>query len=58
MLDPVATTSTGTFTHFATYPTSNGVAADMLYGGTVTPNINFGQNVIPRLTTGSSITED
>ena len=54
----VATTSTGTFTHFAAYPTSNGVAADMLYGGTVTPNINFGQNVIPRLTTGSSITED
>ena len=54
----VATTSTGTFTHFATYPSSNSVASAMLYGGTISPTINFSQNVIPRLTTGSSITED
>jgi hypothetical protein len=54
----VATTSTGTFTHFVVYPTSAAVAAEGLYNGTITPNINFSQNVIPRLTTGSSITED
>jgi len=54
----VATTSTGTFTHFVVYPSSASVAAAGLYNGTVTPNINFSQNVIPRLTTGSSITED
>ncbi len=54
----VATTSTGTFTHFATYPSSNSIGSAMLYGGTISPVINFSQNVIPRLTTGSSITED
>ena len=54
----VATTSTGTFTHFVAYPSSASLAAAALYTGTITPNINFGQNVIPRLTTGSSITED
>lgn len=51
-------TSTGTYTHFATYPSSSSLAAAMLYGGTVTPNINVSQNVTPSLTTGSSITED
>ena len=54
----VATTSTGTFTHFVVYPTSAGVASAGLYNGTISPTINFSQNVIPRLTTGSSITED
>lgn len=51
-------TSTGTYTHFATYPSSSSVASAMLYGGTVTPNINVSQNVTPSLTTSSSITED
>ena len=51
------TTSTGAFTHVAIYPSSNAQASSALYIGTVTPNINFSQNVIPRLTTGSSITE-
>jgi hypothetical protein len=54
----VATTSTGTFTHFVLYPSSNAQASSGLYGGTVSPNINFSQNVTPQLTTGSTITED
>ena len=54
----VATTSTGTFNFFASYPSSGSVASAMLYRGTISPVINFSQNVIPRLTTGSSITED
>lgn len=51
-------TSTGTFTHFAVNPSSNSGGASQLYNGTISPNINFSQNVTPRLTTGSSITED
>jgi hypothetical protein len=51
-------TSTGTFTHMSVYPSSNSIGSAALYTGTVTPNINFSQNVTPRLTTGSSITED
>jgi len=50
-------TSTGTFTHFSLNQSSNGVGSSAVYTGTVTPNINFSQNVTPRLTTGSSITE-
>ena len=30
---------------------------EAIYNGTLSPNINFGQNVTPRVTTGSSITE-
>ena len=51
------TTSTGTFTHAAIYPSSNAAGSSALYIGTLSPTINFSQNVIPRLTTGSSITE-
>lgn len=51
-------TSTGTFTHMSVNPSSNGAGSSALYIGTVTPNINWGQNVTPRLTTASSITED
>jgi hypothetical protein len=54
----VATTSTGTFTHFAVYPASGSTAPDSFYVGTLTPVLNFAQNVIPRITTQSSITED
>lgn len=54
----VATTSTGTFTHATVYTSSNISSSGGLYNGTITPNINFSQNVTPRLTTGSSITED
>lgn len=53
-----ATTSTGTFTHMAVYPSSGAQASSAIYTGTVTPNINFGSGVTPQLTTGSSITED
>jgi hypothetical protein len=53
-----ATTSTGTFTHFMLFPSSAAQASSGLYGGTISPNINFGQNVTPQLTTSSSITED
>lgn len=52
------TTSTGTFTHFGVYPSSNAQASSGLYFGTLSPNINFSQNVTPRITTSSSITED
>lgn len=51
-------TSTGTFTHAAIWPSSNATASSMLYFGTITPNINFGAGVTPQLTTGSSITEE
>jgi hypothetical protein len=53
----VATTSTGTFTHATVYTSSNISSSGALYNGTITPSINFSQNVTPQLTTGSSITE-
>jgi hypothetical protein len=51
-------TSTGTFTHFMLFPSSAAQASSGLYYGTISPNINFSQNVTPQLTTSSSITED
>ena len=51
-------TTTGTFTHFSVNPSSDSIAANTFYTGTVTPNINFSENVTPRITTDSSITED
>lgn len=54
----VGDTSTGTFTFASVYTSSNVGVSGMLYYGTVTPNINFSQNVSPSITTGSSITED
>jgi len=53
----VATTSTGTFTHATVYPASDTTGPEGAYNGTLTPNINFSQNVTPSITTGSSITE-
>lgn len=53
----VATTSTGTFTHASVYPASDTTGPEAVYNGTLTPNVNFSQNVTPRMTTGSSITE-
>lgn len=52
------TTSTGTFTFASVYSSSSSLGAEALYFGPLTPNINFGQNVTPQVTTGSSITED
>lgn len=54
----VATNSTGTFTHCAVWPSSAATASSAWYVGTVTPNINFSQNVTPQLTSASSITQD
>lgn len=51
------TTSTGTFTHATVYTSSSISSSGGLYNGSISPTINFGQNVTPRLTTGSSITE-
>jgi hypothetical protein len=51
-------TSTGTLTHFGVGATTASTGGALYYKGTISPNINFGQNVTPRLTTGSSITED
>lgn len=51
-------TSTGTFTHASVWMSSNASSSGCLYIGTVSPNINFSQNVTPRLTTASSVTED
>lgn len=51
-------TSTGTFTHASVWMSSNASSSGCLYAGTVSPNINFSQNVTPRLTTASSVTED
>ena len=51
-------TSTGTFAYFGVFPSSDAQASSGLYYGTLSPSINFGQNVTPRVTTGSSITED
>ena len=50
-------TSTGTFTHFSIYTSSAISSTGALYNGTISPSINFSQNVTPRLTTASSITE-
>lgn len=51
-------TSTGTFTHAMIYPSSNAQASSGIYFGSLSPTINFSQNVTPRVTTGSSVTED
>lgn len=54
----VATTSTGTFSFASAYISSAGSASAMLYFGTISPVINWSQNVSPIITTGSSITEE
>jgi hypothetical protein len=51
-------TSTGTFTHGSVWMSSNISSSGLIYSGTLTPSINFSQNVTPQITTGSSITED
>lgn len=51
-------TSTGTLTHAAIGLTSSTTDGDIIASGTISPNINFSQNVTPSLTTGSSFTLD
>lgn len=52
-----AASGTETCTHFAVGTVSSG-AGKILYKGTVTPNISISTGVTPRLTTGTTITED
>lgn len=52
---PQATGGTNTITHFGV---GTGVANNLMYSGTVTPNIAVSSGVTPILTTASTITED
>lgn len=54
---PAATGGTETATHFG-IGTDAGGAGNLLYSGTLTPNISISSDVTPRVTTGSTITED
>lgn len=47
----------GTVTHWALTVASSG-ASEILYSGTVTPNYTVAIGSVPRLTTGTTITED
>lgn len=54
---PTPTSGSGTITHFGVgYATSG--AGELLYSGTVTPNITICTGITPTLTTGSNISED
>ncbi len=52
---PAATGGTNTITHFGV---GTGVSDNLMYSGTVTPNISVTNGVTPILTTASTITED
>lgn len=52
---PAASGGSGTVTHWSTGKTGGG-AVDILWTGTVTPNIVTGNGVTPRITTASTIT--
>jgi len=54
---PEANGGTETVTHFGVGTLASG-AGVLLYSGTVTPNISVSTGVIPRLGTGTAITED
>lgn len=54
---PTGTGGTGTGTYFSTGKTGGG-AAVILWSGTITPNIAFGNGVMPRLTTSTTVTLD
>ena len=53
----VASSGTETVTHFAIVDSASG-AGNILYWGTVAPNISVVTGVTPRLTTATAITED
>jgi hypothetical protein len=56
---PQATsTSTGTITHMALGISSASTSGKIFYSGALVTPLNFGSGSIPRITTGSSITED
>jgi hypothetical protein len=52
----LTSTSTGTATHWGVGLSSATTGGKLLACGTISPNINLGQNVTPQLTTASSIT--
>lgn len=54
---PACTGGSETATHFSV-GTASGGAGKILYNGTITPNIVISTGVTPRLTTGTTITED
>lgn len=54
---PPGTGGSGTVTHFSAGKTGGG-AVDILFSGTVTPNIVTGNGITPRLTTATAITLD
>jgi len=54
---PAGTGGSGTVTHFSVGKTGGG-ATDILFSGTVTPNIVTGNGITPSLTTASTITLD
>lgn len=54
---PAGTGGSGTVTHFSVGKTGGG-ATDILWSGTVTPNITVGNGITPRLTTATTITLD
>ncbi len=54
---PAGTGGSGTVTHFGVGRAST-AAGELLYSGTVSPNITVGNGVTPKLTTATAITED
>lgn len=54
---PTGTGGSGTVTHFSIGTNLNG-AGRILYKGTVTPSIETGNGITPRLAASSTITED
>ena len=54
---PECTGGTNTITHFSIGTQVSG-AGNILYAGGISPSISVSAGVIPRLTTGSTITED
>lgn len=54
---PEATGGTETATHFAIGTAASG-AGKILYSGSISPTISISSGVIPRLGTGTTITED
>ena len=55
---PQATNTGPNITHFSVGDLSAATSGRILYSGTVTPNINIADGVTPRLTTGTTITEE
>lgn len=52
------TTTTEQITYFGVGTTSGAGAGTLLYSGAISPVIDVGDGVTPRLTTGSTVTED